>query len=143
MALIGLYTGATEGLQDGTLISNGRTFLTPVEVTINAGKNEQKIIPLGIRGEAGYTFTDVLITTNVYSEDAGSWTGNSDSTISFSTSSTGEEAESDLIIESVSTTNSIIYMVISSSSLQSPEINKLTSIEINYTATADTTEEQR
>ena len=140
MALIGLYTGATEGAMDGTLISNGRTFLTPVDITINAGENEQKIIPLGIRCESGYTFSDVSITTNVYSEDAGSWTGVSDGTISFSNSSTGEEAESALDIESISTTNTIIYMVVSSSNLQTPAINKLTSIEINYTATTDTTE---
>ena len=140
MALIGLYTGATEGAMDGTLISNGRTFLTPVDVTINAGEDEQKIIPLGIRCESGYTFSDVSITTNVYSEGTGSWTGVPDGTISFSNSSTGEEAESALDIESISTTNTIIYMVVSSSNLQTPAINKLTSIEINYTATADTTE---
>lgn len=135
--MIRLYTGATAGAADGTEVSNGRTFLTPIEASLNAGESESKIIPVGVRGDSGYTYTDVTITTDIYSDTAAAYTGTTDSMVQFSINADGSDAAEVLSLDSISTTNTIFYIVITSSTLQNPSINKATAIKVSYTATPE------
>ena len=134
MAQLHLYTNASAGLKDGTEVSDSRTFLTPVDVTVNAGSNETKIVAVGLRANENIKCTDVTITTDIYDENTNSYTGNTDSMINFSLAETGLDASEVLQLDTVTDTNTIIYIVISTSSLQNPGVNKNTSVRINYTA---------
>ena len=133
MAQIHLYAGATAGATDGTEISSNRTFLNAIETTINAGESETKIIPIAIRCDSVYAGTDVTITTDVFNETANAWSGNTDTMVAFSLAETGLNATDVLEIGNVSDVNKIFYVVISSSNLQAPSINKNTGIKVNYT----------
>lgn len=134
MSQLHLYTGATAGGTDGTEISDNRSFLTPIDVTVNAGESESKTIAVAIRSDTGIKCTNVSITTDIYDSANNAWTGNKDSMVMFSLAESGAGASNVLKLDAVTDTNTIIYVVISTNSLQSPGINKNTSIRVNYTA---------
>ena len=44
----------TAGAQDGTKVSTGGTFESPISFNLNAEENEVAVITLAVRTEAGY-----------------------------------------------------------------------------------------
>lgn len=134
MGMIHLYTNGTEGKQDGTAISEDRTFLSSLSVELNAGDNQTKIVPVAIRTDAGKTVSLATITTDIYDTTAAAWTGNQDGMIKFSETADGANASPELALPDIDDFNTIFYIVFASSSLQSPGVNKNSSIKVSYTA---------
>lgn len=134
MGMIHLYINGTEGKQDGTAISEERTFLSSLSVELNAGDNQTKIVPVAIRTGAGKTVSLATITTDIYDTTAGAWTGNQDGMIKFSEAAGGANATPELTLPDIDDFNTIFYVVFSSSSLQSPGVNKNSSIKVSYEA---------
>lgn len=56
----------TAGKNDGTQISEDRTFLSPLSVVLDASKNESKVIKCAVRCETGYETVGNLTITPVY-----------------------------------------------------------------------------
>ena len=130
--LIGLYTGGTTGAKDGNAVSTDRIFSAPVECDINVGESETVIIPIALRAEEGKSASNVTISTDTWDESANTWSGSSNSMVSFSSSSDGGSSVESLKIASVTDSNTVIYMVVTSSDLQEPGIDKNTAITLNY-----------
>lgn len=134
MGMLHLYMNGTEGKQDGTAISENRTFLSSLQVELNAGDNQTKIVPVAIRTDAGKTVSTATITTDIYDDTAKAWTGSQDGMIKFAEVADGANAEPELALSDIDDFNTIFYVVFSSSSLQSPGVNKNSSIKVTYEA---------
>lgn len=134
MGMIHLYMNGTEGKQDGTEISENRTFLSSLTVELNAGDNQSKTVPVAIRTDAGKTVSLATITTDIYDTTAAAWTGNQDGMIKFSETADGANAAPELTLTDITENNKIFYIVFASSSLQSPGVNKNSSIKVSYEA---------
>lgn len=134
MGTLHLYMNGTEGKQDGTAISENRTFLSSLQVELNAGDNQTKIVPVAIRTDAGKIVSTATITTDIYDDTAKAWTGNQDGMIKFAEVADGANAEPELALSDIDDFNTIFYVVFSSSSLQSPGVNKNSSIKVTYEA---------
>lgn len=134
MGMIHLYMNGTEGKQDGTAISEDRTFLASLSVELNAGNNQTKIVPVAIRTDAGKTVSMATITTDIYDDTVLAWTGNADGMIGFSEAADGSDAASEIALTNITENNKIFYVVFASSSLQSPGVNKNSSIKVTYEA---------
>lgn len=134
MGMIHLYMNGTEGKQDGMAISENRTFLSSLAVELNAGNNQTKIVPVAIRTDAGKTVSMATITTDIYDDTAQAWTGNSDGMIGFSETVDGSDAAPEIALTNITENNKIFYVVFASSSLQSPGVNKNSSIKVTYEA---------
>ena len=134
MGMLHLYMNGTEGKQDGTAISEDRTFLASLSVELNAGNNQTKIVPVAIRTDAGKAVSMATITTDIYDDTAKAWTGNADGMIGFSETADGSDAAPEIALTNITENNKIFYVVFSSSSLQSPGVNKNSSIKVNYEA---------
>lgn len=134
MGMIHLYMNGTEGKQDGTAISEDRTFLSSLSVELNAGDNQVKIVPVAIRTDAGKTVSIATITSDIYDATAGAWTGNTDGMIKFSEAADGANATPELALSDIDDFNTIFYVVFASSPLQSPGVNKNSSIKVSYEA---------
>lgn len=134
MGMIHLYINGTEGQQDGTAISEDRTFLSSLSVELNAGDNQTKIIPVAIRTDTGKQVSFATITTDIYGTTAQAWSGNQDGMIKFSETADGANATPELALSDIDDFNTIFYIVFSSSSLQSPGVNKNSSIKVSYEA---------
>ena len=127
-----LYTGATAGKADGTEISAGRTFLTPVSVDMN-GAAAVVVVPIGVRCDTGYKATGVDITTDTYKNDA--WTGVADARYKFSTDGTEANAAESISLDNVGTTNTIIYLH-SYTTNEAAGVDKSTGIKVSGTIVA-------
>lgn len=51
----------TTGLTDGTAVSTGGTFTSPISFRLDASQDEEQTVKLGIRTESGYIANDVTI----------------------------------------------------------------------------------
>ena len=134
MGMLHLYMNGTEGKKDGTVISENRTFLASLAVELNAGDNQTKIVPVAIRTDAGKIISIATITTDIYDDTAKAWTGNADGMIGFSEAADGSDAAPEIALTNITENNKIFYVVFASSSLQSPGVNKNSSIKVTYEA---------
>lgn len=122
MALINIYSGATEGTQDGVAVSTGRTFTSPISVYLNAELNESKIIPLAIRTADGYKTSGS--TTISDSNDA-------DDRLKFCATETGTFADSITFAEEITNVNKIFYAQVTSDESEFPARDRSIGIRFN------------
>lgn len=133
MANINIYTNGTAGSTDGTKVSVDRSFLSAITANINAGSSETAIIPLAIRCDDGYNAAGVTITTDMYDEESAAFTGVSNSMMLFSKNSDGSDASQSLRLGNIANVNVLVYLVITSSDVQTPGQDNNTAVKLTYT----------
>lgn len=120
---INLYTNnPTAGGTDGTAVSTGDTETNPISVSLDASKNESRVLPVAIRTDNGYkTDGDTIISFEGTSKDK--W--------SLSATENGTFTDTLTISDSIGSTNKIFYVKASSSSDEKPSND--TSVNIKVT----------
>ena len=120
---INLYTNnPTAGGTDGTAVSIGDTETNPISVSLDASKNESRVLPVAIRTDNGYkTDGDTIISFDGTSKDK--W--------SLSATENGTFTDTLTISDSIGSTNKIFYVKASSSSDEKPSND--TSVNIKVT----------
>ena len=120
---INLYTNnPTAGGTDGTAVSIGDTETNPISVSLDASKNESRVLPVAIRTDNGYkTDGDTTISFDGTSKDK--W--------SLSATENGTFTDTLTISDSIGSTNKIFYVKASSSSDEKPSND--TSVNIKVT----------
>lgn len=117
---INLYQGnPTAGGTDGTVVSTGDDFSSPINFDLNAEENESKVVPLALRTEAGYKVTDCTVTD--YND--------SNNKITFCLTQDGEFTDS-ITIPEITDANVIFYIKATSSDDEPSQTDK--SIKIRY-----------
>ena len=110
----------TVGLTDGTAVSTDGSFTSPVEITLDASQNESKKQKLAIRTEPGYVTTGTVTLSDKNDTNDRwklSWTEN------------GTYADSISTANAIDSVNTIFYAQASSSSLESPQIDRSAKIK--------------
>lgn len=102
----------TESMTDGTAVSTGNSFTSPVQCTLDAEQNELKIIPLAIRTQAGCSAQNVTITAYGGSR--------------FTLSKDNVSFDASITFDSVGTTNQIFYAKATSQSTELPQLDRRT-----------------
>ena len=120
---INLYYGkVTEGGTDGTEVSTNDTETSPISVTLDATKNEEKVIPVAIRCGDGYkTSGDTVISFEGATKDK--WFASAKEDSGFGDTLT--------ISESIGTTNKLFYIKATSSSDEKPSNDKSVNVKVS------------
>ena len=124
MAVLGIYTGnPTAGGVDGTAVSAGGTYTSPVHFDLNALANPVQVQKLAIRTETGYSTTGT--TTISDSGDTGDrlklcWTEN------------GEYADSISTAAPISNTNVVFYAKAQCSLSEYSRLDRSASFVVDY-----------
>ncbi|BAL83520.1 hypothetical protein SELR_18120 [Selenomonas ruminantium subsp. lactilytica TAM6421] len=120
---INLYmNNPTAGGTDGTAVSTNDTETNPVSVTLDATKNEEKVVTLALRTEEGYkTSGDTVISFDGTTKDK--W--------QVSETADGSFNETLTISDSIGTTNKLFYVKATSSSDEKPSNDKSVNIKVS------------
>jgi len=120
---INLYmNNPTAGKADGTAISTDDTETSPLSVTLDATKNEFKILTVAIRTEEGYkTAGDTTITFD----------GDSKAKWFISDVENGTFKDSLTITDSITTKNKLFYVKVISTSDEKPSNDKSVNIKVS------------
>lgn len=119
-AYINVYQGnPTAGGTDGTVVSTGDDFSSPINFDLNAEENESKVVPLALRTEAGYKVTDCTVTD--YNDR--------NNKITFCLTQDGEFTDS-IIIPEITDTNVVFYIKATSSDDEPTQTDQ--NIKIRY-----------
>ena len=119
-AYINLYQGnPTAGGTDGTVVSTGNDFSSPINFDLDAEQNETKIVPLALRTETGYKVTDCTVTD--YND--------TNNKITFCLTQDGTYSES-ITIPEITDTNVVFYVKAISSDDEPAQTDK--NIKIRY-----------
>ena len=110
----------TTGLSDGTLVSTGGDYTSPISFTLDASQNESQKVKLAIRTTSGYTGTSVAISDQNDTNDR----------LKLCLTENGTYADS-LSIGSVSSVNTIFWAQASSSSTENPQTDRSASFVVN------------
>ena len=120
--LVNIYQGnVTAGSKDGTKVSTGGTYTAPVDVELDASKNESKIIPLAIRADSGYKTTGT-VTIGDSNDTADRW--------KFSWTQGGTFTDSISTEDAITDVNKIFYAKASSASTELPQADEAVSAHV-------------
>lgn len=122
-AFLNIFTNnPTAGGTDGTMVSEN-DFTSPISVTLDASKDEEKVIKLAIRTESGYvTQSDTTISDS----------GDTNDRLKLSFSSDTGWADSITFSDTIVASNVIFYAKASSNSAEKPQSDR--SIKLNVQA---------
>lgn len=127
-AYINVYKGTvTEGGTDGTLVSTGGDYSSPISVSLDASQNESKKVKLAIRCQSGFTTSGNTTIADV---------GDTNDRWKLCTTENGTYADSITISTAIGTTNTIFWAQASSSSLESAASDRSVSFQVNATIAA-------
>lgn len=122
---INLYVdNPTAGRTDGTLMSLGDDGSSPLSVTVNASKNERKIIPVALRCQTGYK-TDGDTTVWVRGANADKY--------SLCKTEDGSYGSALVIDELIDDTNYIFYLSVVGTNGELPDIDMTCKLMVNTT----------
>ena len=110
----------TAGATDGTAVSQGGTFLSPIDFTLDASENESKTVKLGIRTESGYVASGLSIADQNDTNDR----------LKLCLTENGTFADT-LSIGSVSAVNTIFYARASSADTENPQTDRTASFKVS------------
>lgn len=120
---INIYTNnPTEGATDGTAVSTGGTFTSPMSFTLDASQNESKVMPCAIRTESSYITTGETI----ISDD-----NDTDDRLKLCWTADGTFADSISTANSISSVNTIFYAKASSVSTENPQTDQSIKLKVN------------
>lgn len=125
--LVNIYQGnVTAGGKDGTKVSTDGTYTAPVDVELDASKNESKIIPLAIRADSGYK-TSGTVTISDQGDTNDRW--------KFSWTAGGSFADSISTEDTITDVNTIFYAKASSANNELPQADEVVSAKVSSKVT--------
>ena len=112
----------TAGAKDGTAVSTGGEFTSPISFILDASQNESQTLTLAIRTESGYSTAGTTTIQDVNDTNDRlklSWTENGTYTDSISTS------------DPITDTNTLFYARASSDDSENPQTDRTASFKVS------------
>lgn len=124
-AYINVYkNNPTAGGTDGTAVSTGGAYTSPITVALNASQSESKTVKLAIRCESGYTTVgDTTIADS----------GDTNDRWKLCLTENGTFADSITISTAIANANVVFYAKASSASTETPATDRSVSLQITTT----------
>ena len=104
---------------DGTAVSTGGTFTSPISFTLDASQNENQTVQLAIRTESGYVVNNATITD----------VGDTNDRMKLCKTENGTFTDS-ISFTQVTSTNQIFYARASSSETENPQTDRSISFKV-------------
>lgn len=120
-AYVNIYkNNPTAGGTDGTAVSTGGTFTSPISFTLDASQNENQTVKLSIRTENGYVVNNATISDQ----------GDTNDRMKLCKTENGTFTDS-ISFTQVTSTNQIFYARASSSDTENPQTDRSISFKVS------------
>ena len=110
----------TESGTDGTAVSTGGTYTSPISFTLDASQNESQTVKLAIRTESGYVYNNATITD----------VGDTNDRMKLCKTENGTFTDS-ITFEQITATNQIFYARASSANTENPQTDRSVSFNVS------------